>query len=311
MTEHYVTVFDSKFLPQGISLYLSLEKYSSDFKLWVICIDRKCYEVILKLNLDYIIPLKLEDLETKELLEAKNNRSFTEYCWTLSPYTFKFVFDQDPKINRVTYLDADMFFFDNPNKIFDEFDKSGKSVLVTRHNYSPFYDHSLTSGKYCVQFISFIRGDSESIRKDWQDKCIDWCYNKFEENKFGDQKYLDEWPLRFSNEVHILGNCEIILAPWNAMNYSFSDMIVFHFHGLRIMSDYKFYLGNYIVPQTYFNHIYTPYLKTIKHVFIILKNVGFVPSPQIKWSVKLFFISFLSLPNFLLRLVKHYHIIKM
>ncbi len=89
--------------------------------------------------------LDLEKLETPALLQVKQDRTIVEYCWTLTPFAPRFVFD------------ADLWFRKNPAPIFCEFDESGKQVLITDHAYAPEYDQSATSGQYCVQFITFNR----------------------------------------------------------------------------------------------------------------------------------------------------------
>jgi hypothetical protein len=70
-------------------------------------------------------------------------------------------------------------------------------VLITDHGYAPEYDQSATSGQYCVQFMTFERDGGEPVRRWWEERCIEWCYARFEDGKFGDQKYLDDWPYRF------------------------------------------------------------------------------------------------------------------
>lgn len=310
MKEHYVTLFNSKFLPQGISLLLSMEKHIENFNLWILCLDIECYNLLCKLNNKAVTPLLLSDFETSDLLKVKKIRSFTEYCWTLTPFTFKFVHSIDNTIKRLTYLDADMFFFKNPSDIFYDFEKSQKSVLITKHNYSPFYDHSNTSGKYCVQFLTINYEDGELIRKDWEYKCLEWCYNRFEDGKFGDQKYLDRWPIDFKNKVHVLVKNDIILAPWNITKYSTEELIIFHFHGLRVLNNDKFYLGNYLIPRATYDQIYKIYLGSLKESIDLLKSLKFYDYVQQNNSLLLKIKSILSVPYFILKLFKYRHIIK-
>lgn len=310
MKEHFVTLFNSKYLPQGISLYRSMEKNINDFNLWIFCLDDEAYNILKKLNFNFLTPLLLSNFENSQLLAAKKNRTFTEYCWTLTPFTFNFVHKLDKSISRLTYLDADMFFFNNPKDIFSKFEKSNKSVLITKHNYSPFYDHSQKSGKFCVQFLTIAFTNGEVVQKDWETKCLEWCYNKFEDGKFGDQKYLDNWPIEFKDLVYVLEDKDFFLAPWNVLQYSMDEIIAFHFHGLKILSNNKFYIGNYLIPKTTYNFIYSTYLESLKESIHMLKSLNFNDFIQQKNTPLLKIRSVLSVPYFLLQLFKYMHIIK-
>ena len=48
------------------------------------------------------------------LLAVKPGRTRAEYCWTMTPFACQAVFDRDPSSARATYVDADVFFFDDP-----------------------------------------------------------------------------------------------------------------------------------------------------------------------------------------------------
>ena len=52
----------------------------------------------------------------------------------------------------------------------------------------------------------------------WHDRCVEWCYQRFEDGKFGDQKYLDDWPDRFAG-VHVVDHPGVGLAPWNVSRH--------------------------------------------------------------------------------------------
>jgi hypothetical protein len=266
--ENYVTLFDSLFLPQGLALHISMERHIKNYVLWILCVDDEVYDVLTKLNLPNVRLLKLSKLETPELLKVKLSRSKGEYCWTLTPFAPRFVFEADESVPRVTYLDADMWFRKNPTPIFREFDASGKSVLITDHNYAPEHDQSATSGQYCVQFMTFKRHDGEYVRKWWEDRCIEWCFARFEDNKFGDQKYLDDWLNRFGKEVHGLENKELLLAPWNATRFPYGNSVAWHFHGLRIIinSPTSIYVefGSYLLPKCTRKYIYGAYICDLK-----------------------------------------------
>ena len=279
--EHFVTLFNSLFLPQGLALHMSMERHVREYVLWILCVDDETYEVLGRLKLPNVRRLKLSDLETPELLEVKSGRTIGEYCWTLTPFAPRFVFEADLSVERVTYIDADIWFRKHPKQIFDEFDASGKHVLITDHAYSPEYDQSETSGQYCVQFITFTREAGESLRKWWEERCIEWCFNRLEDGKFGDQKYLDGWPEDYPNIVHVLQDKELTLAPWNTTRFPYGRSVFYHFHGLRLISKTRVDLGSYIIPIPVTKNIYAHYLRDLKLATQNLFILGIKTAPQI------------------------------
>jgi len=281
--EHYVTLFDSLFLPQGLALYRSMERHVKDYTLWILCVNDEAYEVLTKLQLPNVRLLQLTKLETEDLLRVKPTRGKGEYCWTLTPFAPRFVFEADQTVERATYLDADLWFRKHPKPILDEFDASGKQVLITDHAYAPEYDQSATSGQYCVQFMTFNRDGGELVRKWWEERCIEWCFARAEEGKFGDQKYLDDWPQRFADYVHVLEHPEWTQAPWNASRFPYSQCLFYHFHGLRIAEDGFVDFGPiYGLPKFLIENVYEPYMIDISEAINRINKMGITIYPQTK-----------------------------
>jgi hypothetical protein len=96
--EHFVTLFDSLFLPQGLALQMSMERHLKEYTLWILCVDDKAHDVLTKLNLSNVRLLQLSKLETPELLRIKPSRTKGEYCWTLTPFSPRFVFEADSSV---------------------------------------------------------------------------------------------------------------------------------------------------------------------------------------------------------------------
>ena len=278
--EHYVTLFDALFLPQGLALHASLERHAGTYMLWILCVDDQAYSVLSELRLPNVRLLRASDVETAELLAVKPTRTRGEYCWTLTPFAPRFVFDAAADVRRVTYLDADLWFRANPASIFREFEASGKEVLITDHAYAPEYDQTATSGRYCVQFLTVTRDGGEVVRKWWEERCIEWCYARIEDGKFGDQKYLDDWPERFGQWVHVLADKELAQAPWNATRFPYGSSVFYHFHGLRIISASRIALSNYVLPEPVKTHVYQPYLRDLRAVLRVLADHGSPLQPQ-------------------------------
>lgn len=249
--------------------------------LWVLCVDDVAFDILGRLPFPSITRLRLTSLETPELLQVKSARTRAEYCWTLTPFAPRFVFEADPSVSRVTYVDADLWFMRSPEPLFCELEMAGRSVLITEHAYTPNRDQSSLSGRFCVQFVSFCRETPEPVRSWWEARCLEWCYARFENGLFGDQKYLDDWPTRFPASVHVLQAACLAAAPWNVGRFDPRGAVFFHFHSLRILRGGMVMLAaGYEVPLSVQRDIYTPYILALRAAISALASVGWDVLPQ-------------------------------
>ena len=117
-------------------------------------------------------------------------------------------------IERITYVDADMFFFASPARIFEAMDAAKASVLVTAHRFPLWLKRYERHGKFNVGLLSFQNdGVGRACLDEWRGRCLGWCYDRLEEGKYADQKYLDEWPERLGAALLVLEHREVNLAP--------------------------------------------------------------------------------------------------
>lgn len=243
----YCTLFDHTYLSRGLALYDSLFRYEKDAVLYILAMDNICYLKLKELNLEYARIICETEFENDELKKLKRERGRAEYCWTCTSFLIEYIFD-NYEVSMCTYLDADIYFFHSPDKIFEEM--QGASVLITPHNYAEYCDLSRESGRYCVQFLPFVNDEKgRAVLKNWKENCADCCEISLEKGCCGDQKYLDDWMEHFDGiyETKSLG---IGVAPWNAARFSVyqkygqlyifekrikqEDLLIFyHFHGLK------------------------------------------------------------------------------
>lgn len=277
--EHYVTLFDGAFLPQALALQESLASHGADHTLWMLCVDEQAFDALTRCALPNTRLLRLADVETPALRRVRPTRDYREYCWTLTPFAPRFVFEADASVERVTYLDADMYLLRSLRPVFAELEASGKAVLITEHAYAPEHDKSATNGRFCVQLVTFTR-QGEAVRQWWEDQCIESCRAVSENGRFGDQKYLDEWPDRFGELVHVLEHQEWMLAPWNVTRFPYGSARVHHFHGLRLMPGGRVNLGEYVMPPVVVEHVYGPYLASLQRAIASLRSIGVEPPVQ-------------------------------
>jgi len=288
MLKNFVTLFNASYLSRGLVLYQSLVDYCDDFHLYIICFDDVTLNYFKENKYKYITPISLTDFEDDELLSVKPTRSAAEYCWTCTPSTVLYCINTFHLIHCV-YIDADMRFYSNPQVLFDEWGTN--SIALTEHRYTTEYDQTILNGKYCVQFVGFKK-DEEGLNalNYWRNACLDWCYARPENGKFGDQKYLDDWLTRFK-KVHVIGHLGAGIAPWNMQQFTFSnknhkimgteintgkkfEAVFFHFHGLKFFKENIVSLtGSYYRMSKQVKSIfYFPYVSSLNKAFKLIEG---------------------------------------
>jgi hypothetical protein len=278
---YFCTYFDHNYLSRGLALYRSLKQHCSSFKLWVLCMDRVCYDVLSKLGLRDVYLIDLEDFEKgdQELLRAKTNRTRLEYYFTCTPSLPLYIFNNHPAVDLITYLDADLFFFADPEPVYDEI--ADHSIAIIGHRFPTNLRDLERYGIYNVGWVSFRHDEIglECIHW-WRERCIEWCYEQCEGNRFADQKYLDNWPSLFRN-VTVLQHKGANLAPWNLGNYKIringngvwvddQRLIFFHFHWLRQITAWLYDTGlssyGVKISKVLRRHVYLPYLYALSKI---------------------------------------------
>lgn len=285
---NFCTLFDSFYLTRGIAMYQSLEKVCDNFHLYIFAFDEKSYQILSKLNLKHATIISLKEFEDEKLLAVKPTRTKAEYCWTSTSSTILYVINNF-KVESCTYVDADLYFYQNPKILFDEM--KGKSILLTEHRYPPKFNRTTTSGIYCVQFITFYNNeDGLKALNWWRDACIEWCYDRYEDGKFGDQKYLDDWTTRFKG-VHVLNHLGGGLASWNVEQWPFVskkenvitfldkksnstfEAIFYHFHHVRFFKNDIVDLGWRHPTMPVVANLYVPYIIELGKIEKLVKSI--------------------------------------
>jgi lipopolysaccharide biosynthesis glycosyltransferase len=244
----YCTYCDRNYLVRLLALSDSLTRHERQpFTIFVVCLDELTSTMLNHLQVPNIRIIGLHELESgdRQLREARDTRSLVEYYWTLTPTVLLFLFEQYPQIDRLIYLDADLFFFSSPEPMFSE--APDASVLIHSHRFASKYKQLEAFGIYNVGLLSFVRNpESFYILNEWRGQCLNWCYASLEEGKFGDQMYLNDWPERFTG-VHVLQHPGVGVAPWNQNDTTFTTdatekllvdgtpLIFYHFHALDIL----------------------------------------------------------------------------
>lgn len=241
---HYCTYFDHRYLAVGLALHASLLSVGGTFTLWVLAMDRETADFLEAIALPDIRVVRLETLEAfdPELKAVEPTRSRIEYYFTCSPCFPRYLLAMH-RMDAITYLDADLLFFSSPEPLFDELGSDSVAIVPHRFSGSASRTHA-KFGKYNVGWLTF-RGDQAGLAclYWWRARCIEWCHDRVEADRYADQKYLDHFELNFVG-VHALAHPGANLAPWNVAAHMierkkdivFVDglpLVFFHFQGFR------------------------------------------------------------------------------
>lgn len=297
MTTVLCTLYNSLYLDKGLVLYDSLCECAKDFKLYVLCMDDKCYEVLNDLNQVHHIPVRLSDFEKGDeaLLVAKANRPMGEYCWTCSSSFIRYVLEHYNE-DSCTYIDADMYFYSDPQVLIDEMLEAGKSVMVVPHRFPERQkDVARRVGTYCVEFNTFLNiPEALEVLEYWRSRCLDCCSNLGDGIHWGDQKYLEEL-VRIFNCVYVCTNHGAGMAPFNVMHYKISNiaddkiikkdanipvsLVFYHFQTIQYLSRQVINTGVFTTKDIDINLVdllYIPYLKRIEEKKKLLESKFYI-----------------------------------
>ena len=264
----------------------SLLKVAPNLKIYILPTDDLCNKVLSKENKQNIILVNFNELMVfEDLFRIREERPFIEFYYTLTSHLIDFVLK---RYNEpiCTYLDADMFFYDNPEVVIEEM--GNKDVQIISHGFSQKRVDRIKkeeSGEFCVEFNTFKNSEKAlELLSWWKERCREYC--GYENGNFGDQKYLDAW--KNNENVSIVANPGAGIAPWNINQYIFHSqdgerifvkkrcgslafpIIFYHFENIQYIDEntvdinvYKMFLFN---DNKVIKLLYTDYLKRISRI---------------------------------------------
>ncbi len=276
---HFCTYFDANYLLRGVALHRSLSRTAGEFRMYVLCLDAEAFQTLERMKLQGVVPVALEELEQAdpELHATKASRSRVEYYFTCTAAFLAYLLRRFPDIDRLVYLDADLYFYSSPAPLFQE--SADASVAIIEHRFPAHLRHLEVFGHFNVGLLVFA---NDPVGREciawWRARCIEWCHDRLEDGKFADQKYLDDWPTRFPR-VHVLRHRGANVAPWNLAGHAIAEgedgptvdgepLIFYHFHKMKRLAGGLFEAGvsdrRASLAGVVRRSIYAPYLRELR-----------------------------------------------
>lgn len=273
----FCTFCDTAFLPRALALYRSMERHLPEFTLWILCWDEEAFGALSALKLNRARLVRAAELEAADpgLVEVRGRRSRIEYLLTALPSWLQHLFASRPELTRLTYIDADLYFFSDPSYVFEEI--GAVPVAVTPHRYPPrFAGLESRYGRCNDGWMTFNRSPAAlDFIAWWRERCLEWCFNRVEPGRFTEQAYLDHWPGR--GVFTEIGHRGVNAGPWNLESFPMSwdggvviggdRLACFHFSGVRALwrGVFDLNLDRYKVRPSRLvrREIYAPYLRAL------------------------------------------------
>ena len=288
--EVYCTYFDHNYLRKGLLMFTSLRRHSKPrgMVMVVLALSKRCEEILNKLGLPDLIVIPLKQIEDREprLLEAKANRRKVEYFFTLTPWIISLALETVPTAQRATYVDSDLYFFANTQPIWDEV--AEQPMAFVEHRFAPGYTDKIIFGRFNVGWNTFNRSFNAQLALEWwRERCLEWCYDRVEGEKFADQGYLTTLANLFPG-VHSLQYPGVNLAQYNLGNYELDmsangpmanglQVIYWHMHSVIERDEGSFQAA--VGPDLQSNQIvrwaYNFYIDQLKQLTDKLQQQGF------------------------------------
>ena len=225
-------------------MWESLARHSRSAELHVLCLTPACEVILNRLGLPGVHTYSLAAMESAfpALEKVKALRTDLEYYFTLTPALPLFLLDRIPSIERITYVDGDLFFFSDPKPVFDELGEA--SVGIIEHRFPDTLKSLERYGRFNVGWLTFRNDErARACLRHWHEQCLEWCCLRVEDGRFADQKYLDDWPERVAG-VKVLQHRGANVAPWNLGRFPLEErgdvllvggdpLLFFHAHGFQ------------------------------------------------------------------------------
>lgn len=296
----YCTYFDQRFLDRGLAMIRSLRRVDPDCRITVLCLTASC-EQALRVHEPGLTLIRLADFEraNPDLLALKPSRGPRDYPFAFSSCLVVSELEGAPDDEIVTYLDADLRFYASPQPVFAAM--AGASVGLIGHRHHWWARRLEKYGRFNVGWVSF-RSDAAGRQAAgwWRERCIEWCFGRFEGGRFADQKYLDHIYAKFPNVVEVT-HPGANAGPWNVCRHAIArapdgslivdrswPLIFFHFSQLKETRPNIYLCSNvsYLGPfsRAVRNEVYRPYIAELTRIREELGGLPQEDSPDLRGS---------------------------
>jgi hypothetical protein len=219
------TICSKNYLAQARVLCNSLQQYNAQTEFLIVIADKLTVQE--KLSLFGYKYLLLDDMhlpETEALIEKYN---VIELNTCLKPFIINYLFQSNANLNKIIYLDPDIYVFASLQSVFNDLDSY--DFILTPHFITPIFDDLLLSEKIVLNtgifnlgFLALRRGNTiGNLLNWWSRKLMNECFYNLDKGYFVDQLWMNLSICHFEN-YKIDKNPGLNAAHWNLHERLFS-----------------------------------------------------------------------------------------
>jgi len=285
----FFTYFNSKFLIQGTVAINSFLTQNLDAVGYIYSDEQLVVDALqVRFKNNNVVIINLLEIPTilKEIEVMRQDRNTVELLISLKPFLFLETLARIPEDATLTYIDADLFFYQSLKPMLTELENF--DILLTQHIFPKSMIESVKYGQVNAGLISARRSvAAEIILTDWAAKCRLWCHLRLEDNKYADQLYLDAYLLNsnvkaianpgINNGMYYFKERRKLTTRLKQPIVDGSELVCFHFHGIRVSE--RFVLtgfNRYNFPPNairIWNLIYRKYISEIRSELIFFYRI--------------------------------------
>jgi hypothetical protein len=241
MTTCHTIICDIKYVAPALAFYRSLRAVT-DHPLRIYTLDVEAAAVLRQFALERVEVVAPAEYIPAHVLQLRQSRSLSAFAFTLKPIVL--LHATSTGAEWISYFDADIGVFADPARLLEGL-PPGTPASFTPHRFSSVFRYYESSvGRFNAGYVAFRNGpQGRKILEDWRDRCVAWCQDFVDGNRYSDQKYLNELADLYP-AIDICRHKGANVAPWNISGVRLSleneqvcvdrdPLVFYHFQGLK------------------------------------------------------------------------------
>jgi hypothetical protein len=246
----YTIICDIKYVAAALAFYRSLRAVG-DHRLRIYTLDAAAATVLRRFPLERVEVFTPDEYIPPDVERLRRSRSLSAFAFTLKPIVLLHAAASGAE--WITYFDADTCVFADPVRLLEGLSPDTPASFTPHRFSTVFQRYEPSVGRFNAGYAAFRNGPlGLKILEDWRERCVEWCHDFVDGNRYSDQKYLEHL-VDIYPSIDLCRHKGANVAPWNVSEVRLSlqhqrvcadgdPLVFYHFQGLKIFGPRLFNL---------------------------------------------------------------------